>query len=42
LECTKRFQRPEEMSRGKGLGAQVWNEDVQMEEKGGARRSVAP
>jgi hypothetical protein len=34
LNFAKRFQKPEEMSREKGLGAQAGNEDVETWEKG--------
>ncbi len=42
LECARRFQRPEEMSRGKGLGAQAGNEDVETWEKGAWRSAQCP
>ncbi len=42
LNFAKRFQKPEEMSRGKGLGAQAGNEDVETWEKGAWRSVQSP
>ncbi len=44
LNFAKRFQKPEEMSRGKGLGAQAGNEDEDVEtwEKGAWRSAKCP